>query len=229
MTNALNLMNLSHHAYCLIGGDNTHEELLAALKRSHKLSLRGNPDFFDRQYVNFTIDDAREVKSLAETKPTTEQGKKVFIIMTSGITIEAQNALLKLLEEPAAYSHFFLIIPSAHILLPTVKSRISIIANENKQLAPHADKELNAFAEKLIKSPVKQRLDMVKSFMDEIGKEKRPKQDAVDLLKTLEEIVYRQGVKAGKSKLEAILLAEKYATDRAPSMKMLLEYVALNL
>ena len=232
-TNALDLMDLSHHAYCLIGGDATHEELLAALKKDHKIVAIGNADFFDRKYQNFTIDDAREVKSQAETRPTKAAGKKVFVLTMNGMTVEAQNALLKLLEEPADYSHFFLIIPSAHLLLPTIKSRISFVESAGERHVSHVGYNISVIgqAKEFLALTVPKRLEFIKSFMEEITKEKRPKQDAVDLLKALEEIVHEKGVKdkTNVKKLDAILLAEKYSTDRAPSLKMLLEYVAMNL
>lgn len=224
-------MNLAHHAYCLIGGEAVHEELLAALKKEHKISVAGNPDFFDRKYQNFTIDDAREVKSFAETKPVDASGKKIFILTMNGITVEAQNALLKLLEEPNEHSHFFLIIPSAHLLLPTVKSRLSFIqAAGGRQAFPDRYTTYGITqAEEFIRLPRAKRFDAIKSLMDEISKEKKTKQDAVDFLNAIQQAVHEKGVKKNRQALESILLAGKYANDRAPSMKMLLEYVAMNV
>lgn len=227
MSNALDLMNLSHHAYCLIGGDARHEGLLASLKNNHKIGSAGNPDFFDRKYQNFTIDDARELKSRAETRPVTSTGKKIFILMMNGITVEAQNALLKLLEEPNERSHFFLIIPSAHLLLSTVKSRVQLIGFAGGK-GLNNDETLKA-AKNFIDCAPQKRLDLVKALMDEITKEKKTKQDAIDFLNALQESIHEKGVKKNVKALESVLLAGKYANDRAPSMKMLLEYVALSL
>src|SRR2546421_501162 len=119
MKPSLELNDLSHHAYYVIGSASIRPELVATLERVHHIQIKGNPDFFNRSYETFTIDEARELKSLAETMPIHDSGKKIFILTMNGITVEAQNALLKLLEEPAEYSHFFLILPSAHLLLPT--------------------------------------------------------------------------------------------------------------
>jgi len=227
--NTLGLADLSHHAYALVGGADVHLELLKMLAKGHSIKLAGNPDFMDRKYETFTIDDAREVKAVAETKPTVAGGKKIFVLTMSGITIEAQNALLKLLEEPPEYAHFFLILPSAHLLLPTVKSRIRLIGDVGKGSGKDASgsTELADAAKKFIAMPAKARLDFVKSFMEDISKEKKTKQDAVGFLNVLEEAVHTKGLVANKEGLEAIMLAGKYAADRAPSMKMLLEYVAL--
>ena len=73
------------------------------------------------------------------------------------------------------------------------------------------------------------RLEIVKSLIDDISKEKKSKQDAINFLNDIEKVVYEDlGVEKGKRMLETIDLARKYAHDRAPSLKMLLEYVALN-
>ena len=220
------LKALSHHAYCIIGGRAEHDELVSILAKKHKIQAPGNPDFFDRTYETFTIDDAREVKASANMMPVSSAGKKIFMLRMKGITSEAQNALLKTLEEPPAYVHIFLIIPSAHLLLPTVKSRLAMIGDARQGAADGAvAKDATSF---LAMNTVK-RLDSVKKLMDEIAKEKRPKQDAVDLINAIQEAVYAKGMKANAAKLEAIEVARTYMNDRAPSMKMLLEYVALNV
>lgn len=230
----MNLNDLSHHAYLLIGSDSTRTELISILEKKHKIPQRANPDFFDRQYDNFTIDDAREVKAFHGTRPIGESGlpaqagKKIFILMMSGITSEAQNALLKLLEEPAEYAHFFIIVPSAHLLLPTVKSRLLIIESDMKDEEP--DKELKKEAEEFLAMSPAKRLEEIKSLMDAIGKEKKKKQDAIEFLNAVEQAIYRtKGVKEGKKALESVATIRQYVNDRAPSLKMLLEYAALNI
>ncbi len=51
-------------------------------------------------------------------------GRKVFVIENSeALTVEAQNALLKILEEPPAYAVFLLLSPTPDQLLQTVLSR----------------------------------------------------------------------------------------------------------
>jgi DNA polymerase III delta prime subunit len=226
----LNILDLSHHAYYLIGDDSTRDELIVELNKRHKIQVHGNADFSNRKHEIFTIDDARELKSNAGTRPV-GTSKKIFVIQMSGITVEAQNALLKLLEEPADYVHFFLIIPSPHLLLPTVKSRMNLI--KSKTLAAGADVDRgNIFneAESFLKMSVPKRFDHIKKLVDDISKEKKVKQDVVEFLNAIEEIIYDQGgVKKSSEMFAAIEKARSYMNDRAPSVKMLLEYVALNI
>jgi len=222
------LETLSHHAYLLVGGETIHADLVSILDTKFKLHVRGNPDFFDQSFENFTIDDARELKANHNTRPAGDSGKKVFVLTMNGITVEAQNALLKLLEEPAEYALFFLLVPSLHIILPTVRSRLAIINLHDSSNV--GDSEVSAEAKAFLKLSQPERLEFVKSLVDDISKEKKTKQDAIDFLNAIEGVIYRElGVKNGNKQLEIIGNTKKYLTDRAPSIKMLLEYVSLSI
>ena len=228
----IQLKSLAHHAYCIIGGHSIVDELILVLENQHKIKSHGNPDFFNRKYETFTIDDARELKSSHEVKAVNELGKKIFITTMNGITTEAQNALLKLFEEPTDNTHFFIIIPGAHLLLPTIKSRILFIETEN--IGNQADRpeeiaELKE-AKKFIEMSTADRLEFIKSFIDDVKNEKKTKQDVINLLNTIQALVYKEkGVIKGKEILQVIETARKYMNDPAPSLKMLLEYVALQM
>lgn len=50
--------------------------------------------------------------------------KKIIVLMADSYRIEAQNFLLKLLEEPPKNIKFLIVIPSKNLLLPTIKSRL---------------------------------------------------------------------------------------------------------
>ena len=226
------LKHLNHHAYAIIGGESIRDELILILEKQHSIRIHGNADLFNGKYSNFTIDDAREVKSSHSTRPISETGKKIFILQMDNITVEAQNALLKLLEEPAEYAIFFLIIPSSHLLIPTVKSRLQLIESEGTHdvATSDADKEHTDSAEKFISADAAKRLEIIKKLMEDITKEKKTKKDAIDFLNAIQSVIYtKRGVKTGKIALESIETARKYMNDRSPSMKMLLEYVAMNI
>lgn len=223
----LNLRSLSHHAHCVVGDHSAAAKIVESLVRLHDIQVKGNPDFHESKHETFTIDDARNLKQTAAMRPVGEGGKKIFVLTLNGITVEAQNALLKLLEEPAEYAHFFLIVPSAHLLLPTVKSRLCFIETKiAKGDSFGGGKEIEA----LLKSSHAKRLEFVKKLVDDISKEKKTKRDAIEFLDALEAHIYeKNGVKAGGEALRAIDTAKKYANDRAPSIKMLLEYAILSV
>lgn len=71
----------------------------------------------------FKVDDARLVMREAYIA---EESKKHLIIVATTYRMEAQNALLKLLEEPPRNIVFILIAKSKTALLPTIRSRMQI-------------------------------------------------------------------------------------------------------
>lgn len=225
----------SHHAYLIEGGAAARAELLTKIAgRDSGIGAlkRNSPDFFDRSYQTFSIDDARELKLIAEMRPVSEGDLKVFIISLDSITVEAQNALLKLLEEPPAYARFFFIVPSEHILVPTMKSRLSRLSygEAGKEGALESHDEFAALAKRFVTASPTRRLEQVKELVDDIGKEKRPKRDAVRFLDALQAHIYAErGPVRAAADLAAVERARKYATDRAPSFKMLFESMALEL
>ncbi len=74
------------------------------------------------------VEAARNVAADAVKTPYGKR-KKVYIIPDGeNLTIEAQNALLKTLEEPPEYVVFIIIIPSASMLLQTIISRSAIVS-----------------------------------------------------------------------------------------------------
>ncbi len=69
----------------------------------------------------FKVDDSKAVMREAYIA---EEGLKHLIIVATTYRIEAQNALLKLLEEPPRNIVFILIAKSKTALLPTIRSRM---------------------------------------------------------------------------------------------------------
>lgn len=63
-------------------------------------------------------------------KPLKGSDKAVIIQQAELLTVPAQNALLKLLEEPPAHTFIFLLAQSMESLLPTIISRCQIIKND---------------------------------------------------------------------------------------------------
>ena len=72
---------------------------------------------------DFKIEDAKEVISEAYKS---ESQTKTLILGAKSFTIPAQNALLKILEEPPSNIEFILLAPNKSTFLPTVRSRLSL-------------------------------------------------------------------------------------------------------
>jgi DNA polymerase III delta prime subunit len=212
------LNELNHHAYGLIGFP--AESLHGHLQKVHKISIKANPDFFHEKYETLGIDESRRLKELHSTKGFSS-GKKVFIIEFKSITHEAQNALLKIFEEPHEQTHFFVILPSSSILLPTLRSRLQIFENEREEHEGIAE------AKKFLKLSTGDKIKYVDELAKAISDEEKEKSDALEFLAALEVILADDPEKNTKP-LKAILKTRDYMTDRSPSIKQLLEFVALS-
>lgn len=70
----------------------------------------------------FGIDDARRLIERAYQRPQ-ELSLQQLIVQTNFITHEAQNALLKVLEEPPLSTSFLFVVSPDLVLLPTLLSR----------------------------------------------------------------------------------------------------------
>jgi DNA polymerase-3 subunit delta' len=69
------------------------------------------------------IDTVRELRNFIQLAPLTAQRKVAIVLDAHALTINAQNALLKTLEEPPARSLLLLVTHAPGTLLPTVRSR----------------------------------------------------------------------------------------------------------
>ena len=122
--------NLSH-AQLISGEDGIGKSILAEILG--KLILNGD---LNREYVDiinykpskasFGVDDVREIIDEVNKKPF-EGDKKVFIIHQGNkLTIQAQNALLKTIEEPPTEVYIIILCESLELILDTIKSRCEI-------------------------------------------------------------------------------------------------------
>lgn len=75
--------------------------------------------------IGIFIDDIREVQQLVRT--TNHRSRTVVVFADAArLTVQAQNALLKLLEEPRAGLHIILATHTPLLLLETVRSRCQV-------------------------------------------------------------------------------------------------------
>lgn len=101
-----------------------------------KFNNNNHPDFYLLEVEDMSIknEQIREINKKILEKPI-ESTKKVYIIDNSELmTIQAQNTLLKTLEEPPEYATIILITNNENLMLNTIKSRcIKIYFNELKE------------------------------------------------------------------------------------------------
>jgi hypothetical protein len=69
----------------------------------------------------------------AHRRPDGEAVEKILIVATEFITEEAQQALLKIIEEPPLSTRFIFVIPSGYSFLPTLESRFERVETKGDE------------------------------------------------------------------------------------------------
>ena len=97
--------------------------------------------------LSIGIEDVKRMQQKLFLKPIKSAQKAVIIEDAHLLTPEAQNALLKVLEEPPAHTIILLGSDSKEALLPTILSRCKIVAleEESLQLTEKDKEELATF------------------------------------------------------------------------------------
>jgi hypothetical protein len=213
-----------HHAYGILGNINeVKKEIFSFLEKDLKFPTVGNPDFWQGEFNVFKINDSRALNEAHLNKPV-KYGQKVFVIFTNFITKDAQNSLLKVFEEPSADTIFFLVLPETTDLLGTLKSRMIFGKSEGK----NTDSKLSA--EDFLNNKSGKRLEIVTKIIKDIKDEKINKSDAITFIKNIEKVIKDKGNNANNFlAIEDIEKAISYAGDESPSLKVILEHLALVL
>lgn len=73
------------------------------------------------------VDQIRELHSSAFLTPQRASRRVIVIECADRMNVAAANALLKILEEPSAYTHFILVAEQISTVLPTILSRCQLI------------------------------------------------------------------------------------------------------
>lgn len=97
------------------------------------------------------IDEIRNMQEKIIERPITSS-KKVYIINNAeNMTVEAQNCLLKTLEEPPEFITIILVANNENTILPTIKSRCTKVAftEENAKELSEEDKQRYETLEKI--------------------------------------------------------------------------------
>lgn len=99
-----------------------------------------HPDVLYLNESSIGIRHARKVQEFFSFKPYVSNGKTVVVEKVENITPEAQNALLKTLEELPAKGNMFIGINNENIILPTVLSRCHSVYLDNISYTSKPDK-----------------------------------------------------------------------------------------
>ncbi len=206
-----------HHALVIDGvRARALEQARAYITSVLMLTVRANPDVSITEYERFGVDDARALKERGNQMPLGM--RQVFVIVTDHLTREAQNGLLKLLEEPPAHTHVLLVIPTIEALLATVRSRVVHMGTV------HEIEETYTRAEQFYHTSVGERIALVSKLATD--KDRRGARLFVD---ELEGYLHTRGVAHEQANLREVAFVRRYLADTSSSIKMLLEHLAVSL
>ena len=173
--NAANLELAQHVASAAVcNGDNAP---CGSCQNCHLAQIGSHPDIAVINPLDgkkfLSVDQIRELRAEAFVKPH-QAANRVFIIEdASRMNPQAQNALLKVLEEPPKNVVFILLVPSKTMLLDTIISRCVLLslqdASNDNQYIETADKFIDTLLHgseyelaKLLTPLEKSRIDMEK-------------------------------------------------------------------
>lgn len=193
----------------------------AILLRDHELRTKQvetleNEFVQDSYFEKFQIDDVRALTASAYRRPPAGKSGLCFIVRTPFVTVEAQHALLKLLEEPPATSRFIFVTHPALSLLPTVLSRFQ---TESPDRIDKVTVEFSEFESLALKN----RLEVIEEKL------KQKDNEWIENVKTgLISFLNTESIDVPTTLVDLEFVAGHLLT-RGASNKMLLEQLALTL
>lgn len=218
-----------YHSYVIEGDPNiTKDELLGFLELRGEIN-KNSPDVICQMYESFTMDDTDQIKEW-HSKLGVSNGKKVCIIATKFINREAEQSLLKIIEEPSSNTHFFIIIPDSSVLLPTIISRVHVIKTKEYQ-----NREMNQFVLNFLNISSAERIKKVAEIIEK-NKDKENSGQlryyATQFVNGIESEIYKKFKKdisdeKNKFILEELQKSREFLSTPGASVKMILEHLAL--
>lgn len=205
-----------------------HHAYIAAAKKDSVHNLRNwittlpNSAIVVMEHQTFGIDDAHHLTKLVPYATGNES--RFFIIVVDAITREAQNALLKLLEEPVAGVHFFILVPTFDSVLPTILSR-------TQRITLAADEDAASFdARAFIAATPSDRMKTIESLLKKTEEGDASKIAIMrTVVESIEDLIRTDQAYKKPARIQALAFIRNYQTTQGASHKMLLEYLALTI
>ncbi len=180
-------INKTSHSYLFIGTEGIGKKLIAEEFAKMLLAVKdteNSPDFsiIEPDGNSIKIEQIREFQKKVSEKPIISN-KKVYIINDSDkMTVEAQNCLLKTLEEPPEFVTIILIGSNENSFLSTIKSRCMILHFEKI-----SDKQIQKYLQDNHQTEINSKI-MLEACQGSIGKALEIK-DKQELYQNTEQVV----------------------------------------
>ena len=173
--------------------------------------LPASSELQDQYIERFGIDDARSLVISAYQRPVAAS-TQTLVIRTEFITHEAQNALLKVLEEPPQSTKFVLVLPAGLQLLATIESRVEVLTADSGI-------EDEVFTD-FLQSSYAERLSQIEVNL---------KAKDLQWQRAVKQGLFQYVKKASPEMLSELEFVSRFLLTRGASNKFLLEHLALTL
>lgn len=208
----------NHHAVLLVSNERDTTGI-ALFEELQKISIAHR--FFNHKILD--IDMARNVISWAQT-PYNEE--KIALISFNTIGLEAQNALLKMLEEPRNGVRFILLTSNKKNLIDTVLSRLYTVEKQlNEEVLTNAENFISTRHDLRMKLP--HVIDILSRVEKINGRERKDKEILRIFILSL--VTVLRNINAKPKYIKETIEVASYVADPSSSGKALLEYLSLLL
>ena len=220
-----------YHSYVIEGSPViTTQKLISLLKMRGEIEDK-SPNLLIQSYESFGMESSGQIKEW-HSQLAFGQGKKICIIATKFINHEAEESLLKIIEEPGLNTHFFIILPDSSTLLPTLLSRVQIIKDSE---VGQEEIELEEVANSFISLKTKDRMTLIDNFIkdktdqDNSGKLRRSATILVNLLESIFYLKFKEDILDSKNIniLDNLRKSRDYLKRPGSSVKYILQNLAL--
>ncbi len=201
--------------------------------------IYSNPDIHileNPPKISIKIEEVKQLQKQMVYKPFVSDNQIGVIFHSENLTTEAQNALLKTLEEQSDSTHYILLVDNERNLLPTILSRSKkyypTISEEEKKSQPNLEvKNCELLSNNIVETF---------TFIDKIVEEEKESKGIIDshlqeleklLNSNLENAVYEKNHKNIKKNLLKIntLLTAKSRLKMNVNKKLLLENLVIQI
>lgn len=153
--------------YIIVGKarENQNLTLQEALKRLFGKDLKNSPDVHilnPEEENSIGIEEVKIFQKEMMFKPFEEKFQAGIILEAEKLTHQAQNALLKTLEDTSAYSVFFLCVDNEKNLLPTIISRSQIIYSSEVVL--EEDETEEEYLDDILDLDLKEQFEIIEKY-----------------------------------------------------------------
>ncbi len=129
--NKRKLNNSFSHANLIIGEDGIGKSVIAKYLANEIMNNKDNREAVDivKYYPSsnsFGVDDVRNIIEEVNKKPYEGDNKVLILFKCDKLTVQAQNALLKTIEEPPFGVYLILLSDSLEMILDTIQSRCQV-------------------------------------------------------------------------------------------------------